>query len=290
MIWTGLFGGDEPVCRDCRLRENNLRAQNWNGPRSGTPPQVTGSLILLAVALSLAYWTKSRVAPWLVADRWAVWDGQVWRLFLSIFPHADILHLAFNLYWTWQFGRIVEPWTGSLRFAGFVVLTAVGSSAAQFLSESPGIGLSGVGYALFGLLYALRRDRDFAAEEMTPQIIKLFVGWFFLCIVLTYAKIYPVANVAHGVGALLGWLVGRAVLAKRPTWLLAGLTAAVLALAGACLYMPWNADYAIRRAIKALESGDSEAAMYWIGKANGASPEGFPRLGDLSRPPAEPDQ
>jgi Flp pilus assembly protein TadD len=38
--------------------------------------------------------------------------------------------------------------------------------------------------------------------------------WFVICIVATYTKVWAVANVAHGVGALLGGLVGFAMSAR----------------------------------------------------------------------------
>ena len=40
--------------------------------------------------------------------------------------------------------------------------------------------------------------------------MKLFIGWFFLCIFTTLSGAYPVANVAHGAGAILGILTGYA--------------------------------------------------------------------------------
>jgi len=43
------------------------------------------------------------------------------------------------------------------------------------------------------------------------------VGWFFLCIFCTVQKVWAVANVAHGMGALLGVLVGAAVAARVPS-------------------------------------------------------------------------
>ncbi len=36
------------------------------------------------------------------------------------------------------------------------------------------------------------------------------MGWFFLCIITTISGAYPVANVAHAVGAILGILIGYA--------------------------------------------------------------------------------
>src|SRR5262249_4133408 len=151
-------------------------------------------------------------------------------------------------YWTWRFGRALEEWMGWLRYLGFFILAGMGSSAAEFLySPAPAIGLSGVGYAMFGLLLALRRDTGFAAELMQPPIVQLFVFWFFLCIVLTYSGAMPVANIAHGAGAVIGWLLGQAVLLSQRHWLVVALTLLVTGLVVATQFMTWNRLYVIFR-------------------------------------------
>src|SRR5262245_27093497 len=43
--------------------------------------------------------------------------GQWWRLLTSTFIHADILHLAFNLYFAWVIGRICERIFGAASYA-----------------------------------------------------------------------------------------------------------------------------------------------------------------------------
>jgi GlpG protein len=237
-------------------------------------PLVTISVLVLATLGSLLFWSRSSAMTWATADPWPIWDGQLWRFVTTVFLHGNLLHLAFNLYWLWLFGTAVEKWMGSALFAGFFVLVGSGASAAEFLAfASGGIGLSGVVYGLFGLLYALRRHKDFAVVLLTDGTIRLFVIWFFVCIVLTVAKIMPVANVAHGAGCVLGWLIGSAILERRRIWLLAGLTVVALGLVVAPLYMPWNGTYAWYRGNRAFEQRDYGEALYWYRKAERAHPD-----------------
>jgi len=135
---------------------------------------------------------------------------EAWRLVTSALPHLDILHLVFNLYWLWALGTAIESVTKHLRFLLLVILLSAGSTLAEFSLLEGGVGLSGVGYGLFGYLWALRRDPRYegAIDRRTAD---LFVGWFFLCIVLTYANVWQVGNVAHASGAAIGYMVGRAV-------------------------------------------------------------------------------
>jgi membrane associated rhomboid family serine protease len=136
--------------------------------------------------------------------------GQLWRLVTSIFPHIDILHLAFNLYWLWVLGTVVERVYGHAKTILLLALLAVGSNSLDFAFDQGGVGLSGVGYGLFGLLCVLsERDERFRGA-IDRRTVQLFVGWFFICIVTTLTHTFVVANVAHGAGAILGALAGLA--------------------------------------------------------------------------------
>src|SRR5262249_37978003 len=86
--------------------------------------------------------------------------------------------------------------------------------AAEFALFQGGIGLSGVGYGLFGLLWVLSRNDQRFRGGVDAQTINVFVAWFFLCIFLTYTGVLPVGNVAHGMGALLGGLLGFCIVAQ----------------------------------------------------------------------------
>jgi GlpG protein len=228
-------------------------------------PPVTTFAVAAAVVVTILYWSGvSEVRRWLFADPFEIWDGQLWRLFTSVFPHLHVLHLVFNLLFIWRFGKATEQWMGSLRFAGFFVATAVAPLAAEVLAGGSGAGLSGVAYALFGFLYALRNEEAFAAEQMTPSVVRSLVFWFFLCIVLTYSHILPVANVAHGAGAVIGWLFGRAVLSRRQLLSAAGVSVLCVGLALATLYMPWNGYYDLYRGAQCGDRKDYACALKWF--------------------------
>ena len=140
--------------------------------------------------------------------------GEPWRLITCTLPHAGALHLVFNLYWLWSMGTLVEQNLGHLRTAGLMALFAVVSMGSEWGLLGSAIGLSGVVYGLFGLLWMLStRDPRFLGA-MDPQTVRLMVGWFFLCIVLTVTNLLPVGNVAHGAGCLAGILAGIALSPK----------------------------------------------------------------------------
>ncbi|HEV3341484.1 MAG TPA: rhomboid family intramembrane serine protease [Pirellulales bacterium] len=161
----------------------------------------------LAAVLVTGCWWSGRDIDLFTVD-YRVWQGQVWRLLSSTLPHGDIFHLAFNLSCVAVFGSRVEETFGSLLTALWLAVFAIGSQAAEYALARGGVGLSGVGYGLFGFLWVLsKRDARFS-DAVSAQTAQLLIFWFFLCLALTYADIWHIANVAHAAGAGFGALAG----------------------------------------------------------------------------------
>ena len=184
-------------------------------------PVIAGTA-LLAIGISVASWAGWDISR--LAENGMIRHGQLWRLVTSIFPHGNLLHLVFNIYWLWIFGTTLERVFGHLRTAALVCLFAVIPNALEYAFSVGGIGLSGVGYGMFGLLWILSRHHDRFHEAMDSRTIQLFVLWFFFCIFMTIANVMQIANIAHGTGAVLGILTGYAItLPERRTTIVAGL-------------------------------------------------------------------
>ena len=180
----------------------------------------------LAVGVSFAWWNGSNISQ--LFENAEIRRGQWWRLITSVFPHSSFLHLAFNLYWLWIMGKTVERIYGHLRTAALLILFAVGSSSLQFAFAQGGIGLSGVVYGLFGLLYVLSRHDQRFRNAIDKRTETLFIVWFFICIFLTATHTFNVGNIAHGTGALLGFLLGYAIVFPGRQRVVAGVIVALL--------------------------------------------------------------
>ncbi len=232
---------------------------------------VAGGTIALAIGVTVAAWSgKVDVSP--LYETVDIRRGELWRLLTSALPHADILHLAFNVYWTWVFGTLVEEIFGHLKLLGILVLLAVAANGAEYAILSGGEGLSGIGYGLFALIWVLSsRDERFAGV-IDQKTIGLFVVWFFACIVMTMGG-YPIGNIAHGVGAITEGLLGLAIASsatRRIAWW-SGLVVLVAAiLVGATVARPWinlskygGYDEA-KLGYEALNDDRNEDALRWF--------------------------
>jgi membrane associated rhomboid family serine protease len=176
---------------------------------------VTVGVGLLAVALTGAYWAGRDMTALMLEE--TAFFGQPWRLLTSALLHGDVVHLLFNVYWLWVFGTLLEATLGAFWLLGLMTVLALISGAAQFAVGSGGIGLSGIGYGLFGFLFvAQRRDARFA-DAVDAKTSQLFGVWFLLCLALTRARIWNIANMAHAAGAFAGFAAGIALLPARST-------------------------------------------------------------------------
>lgn len=198
---------------------------------------VTAAVGVIATIVT-AIWLLGGNIDWAFLD-FRFWHGEPWRILTSVFPHVDPLHLFFNLYWLWKMGALVEIEYGSLRTAALYIFLGIVSSCAEFAYAAGGVGLSGIGYGLFGFLLVLRKEREAFARVINFRNSFMFVGWFFLCIALTKIRAIPIGNTAHGSGAIAGLLCGAAVrFPGMPRSLaVAGITLSLIgSLAGASVF------------------------------------------------------
>lgn len=151
------------------------------------------------------------------------------RIFTSMFVHADLVHILFNMYFLYIFGRGVEDVVGRLRFLLLYILSGVG--AALFHTASvpisgveaiaiPAVGASG---AISGVLgaYMVFFPRTslvacfpifFLPACFTVRASAYLAFWFVLQVFYGYMRLGGVAYFAHAGGFIAGialaWLLG----------------------------------------------------------------------------------
>jgi len=79
-------------------------------------------------------------------------EGQFWRLFTPMLLHGSIMHIGFNMYALYLFGRRLERYFGHWRFLTLYLISGfAGNVISMMFTESPSLGAS---TAIFGLLGA----------------------------------------------------------------------------------------------------------------------------------------
>jgi membrane associated rhomboid family serine protease len=83
----------------------------------------------------------------------AVAAGDWWRIITAGFLHSGVLHLAFNMYFLYFMGQLLEPAIGKARFALIYFVSLLGGSFGALLL-SPNAVTVGASGAVFGLMGA----------------------------------------------------------------------------------------------------------------------------------------
>lgn len=126
-----------------------------------------------------------------------------WRMVTSIFAHANIIHLALNMYTLWVFGMALEPVLGRVRFLALFLISGFAGSVGVLLLAPynvPVVGASGAIFGLFGAFFIIQRRLGGNATQMLI-LLALNLGIGFL-------PGFNIAWQAHVGGLIGGFLVG----------------------------------------------------------------------------------
>jgi len=181
--------------------------------RQARVPWATSSLLALMVAGYVASMGSPPFPSKEILYRWgssleAMVSGRPYTLLTSIFLHAGLVHLAFNLYALYVLGPITESVLGSTRMlVTFFSAALVGGLGSAILTPwGVSVGASGGILGLFGVAMVLEWVRFGRISSSTVIVALLVVGGGFL---------EGVDVVAHALGLLVGAVMGWRFLAGR---------------------------------------------------------------------------
>ena len=142
----------------------------------------------------------------------------LWQILTYGFLHGNVMHIAFNMFALWMFGRELEWLMGSQRFLIYFLVCVVGAALVQLLVAGfqgglyPTVGASG---GVFGILlaYGLTFPNRivmllFPPIPMKAKYFVLFYGLLELYLGVS-GNAPGVANFAHLGGMLFGFLLLR---------------------------------------------------------------------------------
>jgi membrane associated rhomboid family serine protease len=151
---------------------------------------------------------------------WPLQEGFMpWQLLTYAFLHANVGHLAVNMFGLWIFGRDLEAVLGKTAILKLYVVSVLGAAVTQLVvaslsdDRSPTVGASG---GVFGILLAY-------AMYFPQRVIVLFFppipmpAWLFVTLYAVFELALGVTRTDTGVAhfAHLGGMVGAYVLLRR---------------------------------------------------------------------------
>lgn len=142
-----------------------------------------------------------------------VMDGQVWRLFTSMFLHIGIVHLLLNSWALYQLGGLFEGMAGSPGTVVVTLLSGLFGSLASTLwhlwNDTAGIsaGASGAVFGLLGALVGLLLRRRSRLLDSGRSLLSSLLLWAGFNVYLGLST-PGIDNAAHFGGAIAGFLVG----------------------------------------------------------------------------------
>ncbi len=139
-----------------------------------------------------------------------------WQLLTYGFLHGDLVHIAFNMFALWMFGRELELLMGPKRFLTYYLTCVIGAGFVQLLVAKfqgglyPTIGASGGVFGIllaFGLAFPNRMIvLIFPPIPMRAKYFVLIYGLLELYLGVS-GNAPGVANFAHLGGMLFGFLL-----------------------------------------------------------------------------------
>ncbi len=148
-------------------------------------------------------------------------QGEIWRLVSPAVLHIDLLHLFFNMIWVLLLSTQIEARLGSFKLLLFMIIAGSISNTFQYLMTGPNfVGFSGIICAMATYIRARQQVAPWEAYQMSSStfaFIMFFIGVLALLSFITFIlQVFQnitlpigIANTAHIVGAIVGYILGR---------------------------------------------------------------------------------
>jgi membrane associated rhomboid family serine protease len=161
---------------------------------------------VVIIAVSVLIWLVDQVSGRLLTSWFAYYTPlvatQPWRLVTGLFVHSSFLHIAFNMFAVFVFGRMLENLLGTWRFLALYLLAGLGGDlAVSWLSPgTPVVGASGAIFGLFAAFFVIQRSLGYNAVQLL-----VVMG---LNLVIGFLPGTQISWQAHVGGIVLGFVTG----------------------------------------------------------------------------------
>lgn len=136
-------------------------------------------------------------------------QGELWRLWASIFLHVGLLHLVLNMLNLYFLVLIAEPMVGKLRVLVVYLFSGVtGSVLSWTWGTERTVGASGAIFGLMGVVLVLAyRERKILQGRIGRLIRGQLFGWTIFSLLLGWL-VPMIDNASHVGGLMMGLSLG----------------------------------------------------------------------------------
>ena len=189
-------------------------------------PDVTKNLIILNAVVFLATSLNGGLLP--ILGLYSIFDERFnpYQLVTHLFTHANLMHIFFNMFTLYMFGRVLENVLGPKRFAILYFATGLGAVLLNVFLDflqlqgiinfntdvniSFSIGASGAVYGIMVAFAMLFPNTELLIYFIVPLKAKVFIPLLILAEIYMEVSRSPGDNIGHAAhlgGALIGFII-----------------------------------------------------------------------------------
>ncbi len=138
-------------------------------------------------------------------------DGEWWRLFLHMYLHAGVLHMAFNIFALLFAGKVVEKKIGSFSYLLLYHLIAVVNAVIMCLifPDSTSVGASEGIFGMIGIVCVMKWKKDNVCDETLKKGEFIYIIVFSVLSLLLGLESFVTHFVAFVFGIIAGLLLQK---------------------------------------------------------------------------------
>ena len=142
-------------------------------------------------------------------------NGEVWRLFTSMFLHGGTMHIVMNMFSLYILGRLVEPLFSKITYLSLYIISGLFGGLVSIYSNIDvfSVGASGAIFGIFGVLIGFAIIHRHNMGESFKSFIKEIA--ILLGINLFIGLLVPNINMAAHVGGLIAGFIGGLVVGSN---------------------------------------------------------------------------
>jgi rhomboid protease GluP len=150
------------LSQEIQVHSNHEFSKIHKKVSSKNTPFVTYSLLAICITifvmvnfLGVGYLEMNTFFTKWAMHKGYVLEGQLYRMITSSFLHADLMHVAFNMYALYMLGKITEGVLGSLKYFTVYFMSVLMGSLLSLVFVGPDVWHVGASGGLFGVMGGL---------------------------------------------------------------------------------------------------------------------------------------